>query len=223
MDGMLRESSAFDVPRVAALVESISRTASGGRVDTSSAPEKAGIVRPLGAEDTRVSASRNINEAVAGCARVLIEPLSVAADWRVVVEDLNRSLTRGLVDGPIHRSFDSASGLPYIPAHRVPPYSAALYRLLATCETRIVTGDRPRADAIRLAAVATWAVDLRGHLFADGCGRTGLVLSAFILARHDHPLPRFRSRQAYYNGAYCKGQLSGRAWTAFFAASLQPR
>lgn len=53
-------------------------------------------------------------------------------------------------------------------------------------------------DPLVTAAWVEQEVDGRIHPFADGCGRTAKVLSAFVLARADHPLPVFRDRKEYY-------------------------
>ncbi len=56
----------------------------------------------------------------------------------------------------------------------------------------------PHADGLKIAAFAEQRLDSRVHPFADGCGRTSKIVSAWILARYHLPLPQWTSRDEYY-------------------------
>ncbi len=59
------------------------------------------------------------------------------------------------------------------------------------------------ADPVGLAAWVEWRIDCTDHFFADGCGRIAKAIAAWVLMRHDYPLPRYELagpdvRTAYY-------------------------
>lgn len=56
----------------------------------------------------------------------------------------------------------------------------------------------PHADGHSIAAFIEQQIDSRIHPFSDGCGRIAKVLSAWILARYHLPLPKWTTRDEYY-------------------------
>ncbi len=54
------------------------------------------------------------------------------------------------------------------------------------------------SDAVETAALIEKRLDGEIHPFADGCGRTAKLLSAFILMRHGSLLPKYKDRKEYY-------------------------
>ncbi|MDB4951450.1 MAG: hypothetical protein JWM27_4099 [Gemmatimonadetes bacterium] len=185
----------------------LSRTLMTGHVSTGSTPGKDEALALATKDDVR-----RTTEANAGTALDLVEELLVDAaaplDLRVVTEEINAIFGCGVLKpGLLYRKNDPASGFPYLPAAAILEYAAFFYRM----------GGQSTAGDVDVAAWAIWAIDLRGHLFADGCGKTATLVSGLILARAGLTIPLYTSRDAYYAAPYAmSGAMSWRAWRAYF-------
>jgi hypothetical protein len=174
----------------------LSRTLSTRIVSTASTPGKAEL---LIAAESSADDIRRTTEANLAASLDLVEELlakrNVPLDLRAASEQVNTIFARGILKSSSpYRSRDPASEFPYIPAVAVPEYAAFFYR---------AAGSSP-ASAEEIAAWAVWAIDLRGHIFADGCGKTATVVSGLILARADRPVPLYPARDIYYATPYSR-------------------
>ncbi len=77
--------------------------------------------------------------------------------------------------------------------------------------------DRPafQKDPVRTAALLEHRLD-RIHPYADGCGRTIMLLGAWILLRADYPPAHFSTREEYYEGI----RKSSGEWEAIYRSHL---
>ena len=54
-------------------------------------------------------------------------------------------------------------------------------------------------DIIEAAAFVEYEINIRGHFFADGCGKTGMCSSAWLLFSKQHSLPIYKGGfKTYY-------------------------
>ncbi len=70
----------------------------------------------------------------------------------------------------------------------------------------------PFVDPVETAAWVEHKLDARIHPFADGCGRTAKLVSAWVLLRANHPLPAWDSRERYLESLI----QGGPAFTAYY-------
>jgi hypothetical protein len=150
-----------------AQVETLSRTAVTGVVDFASAEEKRSIVAGPLASD--FNARSSFLDAISYLDRSpSISPQSLST--------VNRLLTGGSVHTPGGlRSFNSPH-FPYID-HRLVP--RALQGACAHWE-RMPPAIESECDAVNALAEVHWHVNLHGHFFADGCGRTAVVFGSWL-------------------------------------------
>ena len=77
----------------------------------------------------------------------------------------------------------------------------------------------PDTDPKEFAGWIERRFDSQIHPLADGCGRTSKVLSGFVLARANHPLPRYRDRDGYY-------QMVGKSdeeWNTYYKSLFEEK
>jgi hypothetical protein len=207
-------STASPRERIKRNLHTLSRTLASGIVSTASTPGKAEM---LASADATAANVRRMTEDNAAAALDLIEDLlanpRAPLDLRAVVERVNAIFTRGVLKtGSLYRTHDPSSEVPYLPAAAIPEYAASFYK----------TTERSPAPAAERAAYAIWGIDLRGHLFADGCGKTATVISGFILSRSGCTIPLYSSRDAYYAAPYgASGAMSWRAWRTYFISMTE--
>jgi hypothetical protein len=65
----------------------------------------------------------------------------------------------------------------------------------------------PNQDPEELAAFIEYRIDLTDHFFVDGSGRTAKAVSTWSLARANHELPKYGTREEYY--AHAPTQIRG--------------
>lgn len=190
-------------PTVLGLVRTISRTAATGSVDTSSSPDKASLTSLTSSKRT---VDDNIIKAVGRLCHV-----SPPEATPSLLEEVN-SYVSG-VDATF-RSWN-VDKYRYAQAEDVPQ----IFRTL------VLTIRGFRRSAGRTAAVdATfwvhWHVNLRGHVFADGCSRTACILGAWVshwISDEIVPLP---SRDLYIAVARSPEPLE--AWRAYTEDGTNP-
>lgn len=198
--------SKLDVDAMRSNVLQISRTLQRGVLDASAASEKASLLTNDPPSSIKQVAASNLTAAIniiASSLRHNPQPL----DARDVTERINRTLTHDLLTPhTLYRSHNSPH-LPYIAFCDIPAYATMAYRVI----------DCGRASPTALSAFAIWAIDFRGHLFSDGCGKTAILVSALLLARAGHPIPRLPTRAVYYAAPYDGERLSWKKWLAAYS------
>ena len=108
------------------------------------------------------------------------------AELRKFVETVAMTVNGGIVkDGMLIRSGEDSDKYPYTRISDLPNAMDSFYgQLLA----RI---DNPDADPVETAAFVEYGIDLTGHFFSDGCGKTAKAISSFVLMRQNHKLPDY--------------------------------
>lgn len=212
----------FESEPLRVLLGQISRTATG-ELDATSSHVKLDIVRSdLAPDAIRKIQRQNIDSTAAMCSALVEKPFASSEEWRQFVRRLNAILTSQLLtDGtPPYRSFAPGSPVSYVAPLHIPAFAELFFTVLAHRDLALRGAMVPQHEAIDLAAFAVWGIDLKGHLYADGCGRTALTLAVFLLLRHDQPLPQIASRDAYYAGCYSSaGVLSWKCWVRYFRSA----
>lgn len=196
----------------------LSRTAKG-TLDASSAPEKESMF--VGASNrTEIAAESQerlhraaelaFGFATGGAAVGGGEVLSALSEW-------NRMLRGAAVDAsvPVLRSFDATSGLPYVDASHVGRRALAAAAILGR-------GSRSSGDVGKVAAALVWHIDYRGHIFSDGCGRTGLLAAHVAGWKCGRLLSFVEDRGSYYAAPYDPtGQMRWTTAAQYFGERLQ--
>lgn len=188
-----------------------SRTAAG-MLDSSSTAAKSSELLP-GIDPTALAqrTMEQVRDAADECWHLLRCPLNHPQAWRLV-DRVNEVVTAGVVrDGHRSRTMP-ASRLPYADPQR----GAHLLDELAR-EWVLVEGRSSPVDAIHLAAFAVWVIDLYGHPFTDGCGKTATLISSFILARGGVSVPVYPSRGDFLAGAYHGDRMSWAHWSRWYS------
>lgn len=185
-----------------------SRTAFG-LLDVSASPDKALRVR-AGLD------SRDLQQSVRSTVYATLEWLWGELDTSFrrpeevidLLVGINERLTVGTRSGNvIVRDFDSGQ-YPYCPATEVP-------RRANNLACRFVRSRDP-ATLINLIAASYWEIDFRGHIFADGCGKTANTFAGWLLARFSVTVPELPPRPQFIAGAYGPtGHLDLRRWRTY--------
>jgi Fic/DOC family len=189
----------------------LSRTAKSGELSTESSAHKVRHIRSgVSAETARTTGKGNVREAVRYLA---------AARWPLgdgvadLVVSVNRKLTSGVSTSPgAFRDFDSER-FPYLSARLIPEFFDEFVTFLA--ET-LASRDSSAAESAAVAARVHWDVNVHGHVFADGCGRTATVVAAWAYWLGQGVIPRLPPRGDYLS-------LAGAGSRAEFTRALAAR
>lgn len=205
----------FTAPQLDRLRQSLailSRTLTEGVVSFDSTEGKGSL---LSAPTSRPSEVRAVTEGNVELALELAESLGrveeQSFDIRAATEKLNALLTQGILKvAGRYRTIDGNPKYPYLPAAAIERYAADSFSML----------QRSSQQARVRAAFSVWAIDLRGHLFADGCSKTATILSAVLLSRSGAPIPQVASRDQYYSAPYdSSGRPSWSHWLRYHLSS----
>ena len=135
-------------------------------------------------------------------------------ELKVFIENLVKKITGGVLkEGTLYRDEDSPK-YPYIQVSKLPRQIEKFYTSLFSRLNR--------EDPFALAAWIIYNIDLEGHYFADGCGKTALALSSYVLMRKNKKLPNMKDRKDYYAHASVKGAgerlkcVSLRKWKRYY-------
>lgn len=166
-------------------VQGQSRTILTGRVDTSSAPEKAEALRETsadGPEDWRVQVRSAVD---------YLSTVPMAGIHAQELIEVNRLLTGG-ISGEL-RPFE-VGRFAYIRPSEIPENLDAFVDSMRCWPTQPPT-------VKRLLFEVHWSVNLRGHYFADGCGRTATVVGCWAEFQLFGSVSRLPRRQDYLSVA----------------------
>jgi hypothetical protein len=140
------------------------------------------------------------------------EPTSADTTMQLI-EAVNLQLVDDLLVGTSIRRSSVSERFPYASPER----AGVLLRQLAEIwpKYEVQRRRRPR-DAAALAAYITWVVDLYGHPFVDGCGKTAALLSGFALDRAGVKVPLMPGRADVIAAAYYRGSPSWSHWCRWY-------
>lgn len=170
-----------------------SRTANG-IVDTSASKGKEDLLLVKSGEEAKDTALRNFEEAMEYAWDNKDAPLSGPEDVKKIITTIASIISKGIVkEGSLMRTLDSAR-YNYVPAARLEE------EMDDFCRELFERLSRQPQDPVSDAAFTEFCVDIRGHFFSDGCGKTSLVSACWVLFRRNHPLPEYRGgRDAFYS------------------------
>lgn len=179
-----------------------SRTAHG-TIDTGASTTKAAAMEIGGGEQVVDLARENFVGAISLAYENKNRLFSDPNELRVFVEQVASLINRGIVkEGMLVRGGEDSVKYPHT---RIADLPAAMEGFYDKFYAKI---SDPSTDPIETAAFAEYNIDLSGHFFADGCGKTAKAISAFVLMRSDYPLPTYRGgRDAYY--AHAPRRIAG--------------
>jgi len=170
---------------VVARINSLSRTASSGKIDTSGSSGKAGLGQDTTAEQKLALTKRNTHNAlnmvahVAGRKGTLFTPEGVMR----LMDSVNVAINKGLVpEGTLMRTGDSDK-FPYTKVAKLPAAKQAFVTELAK---RLNANE----DPVETGAFIHWRMNFLDHFYQDGVGRSTEILAALPFMRAGKPLPR---------------------------------
>lgn len=175
-----------------------SRTAQG-EIDTSASGSKGQDVEDLNSQEAADLAKENFEEALRSAFAQKERDFDSPAEVREFVENMAKIINGGILkDGVLIRQGQDSDKYPYT---RLENLEAAMNSFYTEFTQRLADPDQ---DPVELAAWVEYSIDLTHHFFADGCGKTAKVISAFALMRSNKPLPNYSSRAEYYANAPTK-------------------
>lgn len=191
--------------------DNLSRTTKSGELSTEASARKVRHLRSgVSAETARTTGKGNIPKAVRYLAAALRPLGDGVAD---LVVSVNRELTWDVSTSPgAFRDFDSER-FPYLSARLIPEFFDEFVTSLA--ET-LTSRDPSAAESAAAVARVHWDVNVYGHLFADGCGRTATVVAAWAYWLGQGMIPRLPPRGDYLS-------LAGAGSRAEFSTALAAR
>ncbi|MBE5918997.1 MAG: Fic family protein [Pseudobutyrivibrio ruminis] len=173
-----------------------SRTANG-IVDTSASKGKEKIVLITSGDKASELAHKNFEDAINYAWDMRDAPLSSPEDIRKIIEHLGLIINRGIVkEENLIRVLDSDK-YAYVKVAKMKEHMEWFYPKLFE---RLMQSP---GDPVEEAAFTEFQIDIRGHYFADGCGKTSMVSAAWVLFRRNHPLMEYiGGRDAFYSHTY---------------------
>ncbi len=177
----------------------MSRTANG-IVDVSASPEKAKVMLVESSSRAADLARNNFETAFLYIRDHLKDPLESPDAVRSLIEHLALIINRGILkQGCLFRQKD-VPGVPYICVAEMENYQKDFYYGL------FVRLSDPLSDSVEAAAYTEFHINVGGHFFSDGCRKTAMAASAYVLLRRDHGLPLYRGGRPAYRAAIAAWQ-----------------
>ena len=163
-----------------------SRTAEG-TVDTSASADKAAkMVEGLTPEQTADQAKTNFETAVNQIYTERGQTFTSPDELRQFVESLAQTVNQGITqEGVLIRSGEDSTKFPYTKVENLAERMDQFYQEL------FFRLNNPKEDPTALAAWAEFRIDQTDHFFADGCGKTAKLVSAWVMMRADRPVPDY--------------------------------
>ena len=173
-----------------------------GVSDTSSSADKPALATQGAALADR--ATENVSNALETVWADRSRSFSSPIEMKQWVDGLAAQVSEGLLQAgqPLYRTWATKFAMQTAPDEIEQEMQAFCAELLAQLDS----------DPIATAAWVEHELDTRIHPFADGCGRTTKLVSAWVLARHDFPLPAFDTRERYLELAIA----GGKAFEAYY-------
>ena len=166
-------------------LQATSRTAHG-IVDTSASPTKAESIEVNDEKKVEDLAQDGVKRAIEAAFSVKDHNFTNATELRSFVEWIAETVNGGILkNGVLIRSGADSDKYPYTRIADLPNTMDHFYQKL------LEKMNDPEADPVEVAAFAEYNIDLSGHFFADGCGKTSKVISSLILMRANHELPDY--------------------------------
>lgn len=173
-----------------------SRTAQGV-IDTSASVDKAEKMNmELGSDEIAKQARDNFREALTIAYKAKNRTFTSPQELRDLIENIGRTINKNLVkENILIRSGHDSEKYHYT---KVADLEASMDQLYQELFERL---QNPGQDPVELSAWLIYRINFVDHIFADGCGKASLVVSSWALMRSNHPLPKYRSRDEFFDNA----------------------
>lgn len=176
----------------------MSRTANG-IVDVSASATKKDVMLISGGDEAARKANENFVCAVEYCYENRHRVFSDPAELRAFVESVGERINRGIVkSGSLLRSGEDSHKYNYTRLQFLEEELDWFYDKLLSLLNDLST------DPVYLAAFMEYYVNLRIHMFADGCGKSSIALAAWIFMTRDRLPVVYDSRESFYSHP-CRG------------------
>ena len=174
-------------------LQKMSRTVRGV-VDTSASSTKGSVMAVRDGDTARILALRNFEQALKMAWENRYRLFESADDLQGFMENLAREVNREILkDRTLYRGGEDSAIYKYYPVAKLESSARWFYGYLF----ELMCHDP--YDAVEAAAVAEYYINVKLHLFADGCGKCAMVTAAWLLMRGDHTLPVYPDREEYYD------------------------
>lgn len=172
-----------------------SRTAKGV-IDISVSVDKAeDMQESLSERETADRATTNFKEVIEQLYEQRDRQFENPEDLQKFIEDIARHINKGITKkGVLVRSYDSDK----YPYTKVKNLTQEMEQFYEEFFTRL---QNPSEDPESLAGWIEYRINLTDHFFADGCEKTAMAISAWVLMRSGRRLPQYRSREELYQHA----------------------
>lgn len=192
------QTNAQYADQIKARINSLSRTASTGTIDTSGSEGKKGLGADTTVDEKLALTKRNTDDAIKVLEAERTRPAGQYTTESVMklMDDINIATNRGLVPaGTLMRTGDSTK-YPYTKVAELEKAKRAFAEDLAR---RL---NDPNSDPVETAARIHWKVNFTDHFYEDGVGRSTEVLAALPLMRAGRSIPKPSTREEWFaNGA----------------------
>ncbi len=176
-------------------LKTTSRTASG-EIDTSASTTKSEALTDVSGQQVAELVQINFTEAMRLAFAQKEHDFANPDELRMFIEDIAKTLNGGILkDSVLIREGLDSQKYPYT---KIADLEQAMSGFYAELTEKL---NDPDQDPIELAAWVEYNIDLTHHFFADGCGKTAKVISAFVLMRKNLSLPNYTTRGDYYANA----------------------
>lgn len=201
----------------------MSRTARGNLDLSASADKQAKMASGITGEKAAGIAAQNYDKAISFAYDQRHQSFANSSELRGFFEKLSSIVNDGILQSEyLIRNGADSTKYPYT---RVADLEKAMEEFYRALYAYI---DRPENPKIT-AAFIEWNIDLRGHFFGDGCGKSAKACSSWLLMRHNAELPDYTGngriedpRAVYYglNPSYIRTDNPLRDSVDFFTFAI---
>jgi hypothetical protein len=170
----------------------MSRTANG-IVDVSASSTKKDVMLVSDGDEAARKANENFISAIEYCYANRKKKFADSAALRNFVESVGAKINQGIVkSGSLLRSGEDSLKYCYTRLQYMEEELDWFY------ENLLALISDPNTDPVYLAAFMEYYVNLRIHIFADGCGKSSIALAAWMFMLRDRLPVSYDSRDSYY-------------------------
>ena len=170
----------------------MSRTVNG-IVDVNASSTKKDVILVSGGDEAARKANKNFIIAIEYCYENRKKKFADSAALRIFVESVGTKINQGIVkNGSLLRSGEDSLKYCFTRLRYIEEEMDWFY------ENLLALISDPNTDPVYLAAYMEYYVNLRIHIFADGCGKSSIALSAWMFMCRDRLPVSYDSRESYY-------------------------
>ena len=203
--GVGNQNNAKYAKQITDRINSLSRTASKGTIDTSGSEGKKGLGADTTVDQKLELTKRNTEEAIklATAQRTVPHGKYTAESVMELMDGINRTTNRGLVpEGTLMRTGDSTK----YPYTKVSQLEQAKRTFAEDIARRL---NDPTSDPVETAALIHWKMNFTDHFYEDGVGRSTEVMAAIPLMRAGRPVPRPSTRDEWFSHGAKENGMEG--------------